>query len=263
MPTVCRATTVVETGDVKINEFFGHASNNGGTISIAHVTWKGEGAEDWQTPDFDEYVLILRGVVHIQHEAGVTVVGAGESVFLKKGERVKWVFPSKDGVEYIPICLPAFTPDNVHREEEPAAEQGHPSKKYPYLYHLIQKPLWESTRASGQPYLPPTHADDGFTHATANEAALITVANHFYTDVPGEWVCLQMTAETLGKDGLTVKWENPSPVGTKPPLNSEQSQGEVFPHIYGGGLTPASVLKEYKVNRTAEGIFLGIEGLVE
>jgi hypothetical protein len=73
--------------------------------------------EAWQTPAFDEYVLVLEGTVQLKHSDGsIVTVNAGEGAFLPKGLRVKWVWPGP--ARYIPICLPAFTPENCGREEE-------------------------------------------------------------------------------------------------------------------------------------------------
>lgn len=117
MPQVFAPSRVIDFPNIAIDEFVGAASSGTKEISIAKVTSKGIWEEAWQTPEFDEYVVMLRGVVHIEHADGVTELNAGQALLLKKGERVKWKFPSEEGAEYIPICLPAFTPDNCHREE--------------------------------------------------------------------------------------------------------------------------------------------------
>lgn len=98
-------------------------------------------------------------------------VTAGQAIFLAKGERVRWVFTEE--AEYIPVCLPAFSPANCFREEggtPPAAHDAHTD-----IYHLVQKPLWEKCKARGETYYPPTYAEDGFTHATADPSKLLGV----------------------------------------------------------------------------------------
>ena len=118
MPRVVSSpTTVVKTKDVCIDEFFGGASCNPlGDISFAHVKAGAGWAEEWQAPAFDEYTLILKGSITIESSHGPpTKVKAGQAVFLAKGERVRWVFT--EPAEYVPICLPAFSPDNCFREE--------------------------------------------------------------------------------------------------------------------------------------------------
>mmetsp|Transcript_25006 Transcript_25006/g.34463 ORF Transcript_25006/g.34463 Transcript_25006/m.34463 type:complete len:119 (+) Transcript_25006:229-585(+) len=118
MPQVFASPTrVVDDDIVSIDEYFGGASSGTKDVSVAKVIYKRAFQGPWQTPSFDEYILLLRGVAQVEHEGGMTEVTAGQSIFLKKGERVKWNFPSDDGTEYIPICLPAFSPDNANREE--------------------------------------------------------------------------------------------------------------------------------------------------
>lgn len=93
-------------------------------------------AEEWQTPAFDEYTLVLQGSVTIETTRGpATRVCAGQAVFLAKGERVRWVFTER--AEYVPICMPAFSPDNCFRDEAGAAPPTHES--HDSIYHLVQK----------------------------------------------------------------------------------------------------------------------------
>jgi len=267
MPRLCKPVTVVDLpGKVTINELFGGAScapcgsAAGPDISLAHVKAKAGFAEDWQTPAFDEYVLVLKGAVTIEHAHGpAVVVPQGTGVFLAKGERVRWVF--KEDAEYIPICLPAFSPNNIFREEAGDKPPNHDAQSK--IYHLIQKPLWEACKAKGEVYYPPTYEVDGFTHATADPAFLIGVANHFYKTTKPEWVCLGMTRASLAAANITLKFEDPSPVGTTQALNKEQSGGERFPHIYGGIPPSGVVFEERPVQRAADGTFLSIDGLVE
>tara|TARA_B110001452_G_C15182798_1_gene410835 strand:- start:154 stop:951 length:798 start_codon:yes stop_codon:yes gene_type:complete len=264
MPRLVAApTTVVDLpGQVKIDEFFGGASCNPcpaqAPISVAHVKAKAGFAEDWQAPAFDEYVLVLKGAVTLEHAHGEAVkVAAGQAVFLPKGERVRWVF--NEDAEYVPICLPAFSPFNIFREE--GAEKRPDHDKHTTIYHCVQKPLWEEAKASGKLYYPPTYEADGFTHATADPAFLVGVLNHFYKDSTAEWLCLGMTRASLAAAEITLKFEDPSPVGNTPALNKEQSGGERFPHIYGGIPPTGVVFEERVIKRAADGTFEGIEGL--
>lgn len=255
---------VVDTKQVKIAEYFGGASCNPcpfpvGDISVAHVHAEAGWAEEWQTPAFDEYTLVLKGSVTIETTHGpATKVGAGQAVFLAKGERVRWVFTEK--AEYVPICLPAFSPDNCFRDEVGSTPPAHDSHES--IYHLVQKPLWEACKASGEIYYPPTYVEDGFTHATADPSKLLGVANHFYKSVRAEWLCLKMTRKTIADAGITLKFEDPSPVGTTPALNTSQSGGMRFPHIY-GGIPPSIVIEERAVQRAKDGTYLSIDGLAE
>lgn len=261
MPRLVKApTTVVETKDVKIDEYFGGASCNPmGDISFAHVKAGAGWAEEWQAPAFDEYTLVLKGCITIESTHSPPLkVGAGQAVFLAKGERVRWVFT--EPAEYVPICLPAFSPDNCFREEGPSAKPP-VHDKHVDIYHLVQKKLWEACKASGQTYYPPTYEQDGFTHATADPSKLLTVANYFYQDVEGDWLCLKMTRATLAAAQITLKFEDPSPVGNKKALTAAESGGERFPHLYGGIPSAGVVVQEYVVYRGSSGEYLTIDGL--
>ena len=269
MPRILEPVTVVKTPEVDITEYAGNGSSGQPAISLAHVKANGGWAEPWQCPEFDEWVLIQKGEVHIEHSHGDTVVvKAGQCVYLAKGERVRWVFP-EGGCEYIPICLPGFTPDNVHREDD--GPNPPPHDKHVDIYHMVQTHNWEAAKAGEQNvYYPPTYANDGFTHATADPKYLLTVGNHFYKDTkapdgsgkPSEWKLLKMTRHTLESQKLDLKFEAPSPVGATKEMNAEQSGGERFPHIFGGIPTEGVVVQEFDITRAEDGTFTGVVGLV-
>merc|ERR1719247_2572880 len=183
-------------------------------------------------------------------------VKKGETVFIERGERFRPMFPDGD-TEYVPVCLPAFRPDRCIREEESGdtavserlavlhAKRAKVAVANPpeVLYHMCQSSLWEDAKRTGDAYYPPTFDEDGgFTHATGVPSRLIETANHFYTGVPGEWVCLRFRRSELRRRGITVKDEEALPVG-------EQAVGStwtewVCPHVY-GGLPPAAIDKEF------------------
>jgi mannose-6-phosphate isomerase-like protein (cupin superfamily) len=73
--------------------------------------------EPAQTPDFDEYTLVLRGTVRVEHPGGVFDVSAGQAVVTRAGERTRYTTPTTEGAEYVAICLPAFSPEAAHRDE--------------------------------------------------------------------------------------------------------------------------------------------------
>ena len=99
-----------------IEEFFGRVNSNTHSASIARMKSPSGWEEPAQTPDFDEYTIVLRGTLRVEHDAGTTDVQAGEGFFAPTGERVRYSTPTPDGAEYIAVCLPAFSPDLVHRE---------------------------------------------------------------------------------------------------------------------------------------------------
>ena len=136
-------------------------------------------------------------------------------------------------------------------------------QQHMWLFHMAQRTLWEEVKKSGTTYYPPTYAADGFTHATANPAFLIRVANRFYTDVPGEWVCLRFSAQTLKAAGIEVTFEHTAPVGEKPALVMSEYGNELFLHVQGGIPTTAVVVQELRIDRDSQGNFLSIEGAKE
>ncbi len=93
--------------------------NSGETaVSVAHMVAPGGWEEPAQAPEFDEYTLVLRGTVRLEHPAGVTDVHAGQAVVTRAGERVRYSTPDGDGAEYVAICLPAFAPELSGREND-------------------------------------------------------------------------------------------------------------------------------------------------
>ncbi len=142
-----------------------------------------------------------------------------------------------------------------------SADHHLPKADHPYVYHLVQATLWDTAVESGETYYPPTYEVDGFTHGTSNPAKLLSVANHFYPDVEGQWYCLRMTVESLEKSGVKTIFEGTAPVGDKQP-DFEGSENELFPHIL-GGINPSAVLEALPVLRADDGTFLSIEGVVE
>ncbi len=139
-------------------------------------------------------------------------------------------------------------------------DEGYSRTSHPYIFHLVQAKLWQSTvSTNGGVYYPPTYDLDGFTHGTANPNKLLVVANHFYREVDGDWLCLRMTAESLKRSGVEVVFEGTAPVGDKP-ADFEGSDDELYPHIL-GGITPDAVLAIHKVSRNDSGDFIAIDDL--
>jgi len=102
-------------GGKLIDEYIGRASTDSADVSVAHMRSPAGWEEPAQTPEFDEITLVLSGEMHVEHEGGVMVVAAGQAVLTRGGERVRYTTPN--GAEYVAVCLPAFAPDTVHREE--------------------------------------------------------------------------------------------------------------------------------------------------
>ena len=109
-------TTVAAAGEPPktIREYVGRASTGGAALSIARMDSPPGWREPAQTPEFDEYTLVLEGRVDVEHDHGTLRVAAGEAVAVRAGERVRYATPQ--GAHYVAVCLPAFSPDLVHRE---------------------------------------------------------------------------------------------------------------------------------------------------
>jgi ethanolamine utilization protein EutQ (cupin superfamily) len=89
--------------------------NNGETrLSVAHMRSPAGWVEPGQTPEFDEYTLVIGGALRVEHADGELFVSAGQAVLTRAGEWIRYSTP--DGAEYVAVCLPAFSPDTVHRD---------------------------------------------------------------------------------------------------------------------------------------------------
>jgi mannose-6-phosphate isomerase-like protein (cupin superfamily) len=73
--------------------------------------------EPGQTPEFDEFTVVLKGMLRVDHKAGSLDVQAGQAVYTAAGEWIRYSTPGSEGAEYIAVCLPAFSPETVHRDE--------------------------------------------------------------------------------------------------------------------------------------------------
>ena len=100
-----------------IDEYIGRVNSATTAISIAHMRSPGGWSEPRQRPEFHEYTIVLKGMVRVEHEGGVIDVGAGQAIIAHPGEVVRYSTPLGEGAEYIAVCLPAFSPDSVHRED--------------------------------------------------------------------------------------------------------------------------------------------------
>ena len=100
-----------------IDEYIGRVNSDTAEISIAHMRSPGGWSEPGQTPEFDEFTIVLRGALHVEHSSGVTEVLAGQAVIAHRGEWIRYSTPGDDGAEYIAVCLPAFSPGTVHRDQ--------------------------------------------------------------------------------------------------------------------------------------------------
>jgi quercetin dioxygenase-like cupin family protein len=117
MPELIASPSRVEAAGTKpklIDEYAGRVNTGEDRVSVAHMRSPAGWVEPGQRPDFDEYTLVLSGALHVEHEGGTLTVPAGQAVLARAGEWVRYSTP--DGAEYVAVCLPAFSPDTVHRD---------------------------------------------------------------------------------------------------------------------------------------------------
>src|SRR6266496_5864605 len=99
-----------------IDEYVGRVNSATPRVSVAHMRRPGGWQEPGQTPEFDEFTVVLRGTLRVEHRGGTMDVQAGQAVIAHRGEWVRYSTPDSDGAEYIAVCLPAFSMDMVHRD---------------------------------------------------------------------------------------------------------------------------------------------------
>lgn len=120
MPKLIASPTRIEAaGNLPklIDEYFGRVNSGDTTLSIAHMRSPGGWQEPGQRPEFDEYTVVLRGVLRVESTDRVIDVQAGQAIVAMAGEWVRYSTPEAEGAEYIAVCLPAFSPDTVRRDE--------------------------------------------------------------------------------------------------------------------------------------------------
>lgn len=119
MPTLVPTPSVIEAAGNKpkrIEEFVGRVNTETPAVSVARMKSPQGWVEPGQTPKFDEYTVVLHGTLRVESKDGTLDVGAGQAVIAHAGEWVRYSTPD-EGAEYVAVCLPAFSPDTVHRDE--------------------------------------------------------------------------------------------------------------------------------------------------
>jgi len=99
-----------------IDEYIGRVNSGTASVSVAHMRSPNGWQEPGQTPEFDEFTVVLHGMLRVEHREGTMDVRAGQAVITHRGEWVRYSTPEPGGAEYIAVCLPAFSPETVHRE---------------------------------------------------------------------------------------------------------------------------------------------------
>jgi mannose-6-phosphate isomerase-like protein (cupin superfamily) len=119
MPTLIAKPTRIQAAGNKpklIDEYIGRVNTRTTAASVAHMRSPGGWVEPGQTPEFDEFTVVLKGTLRVEHKDGLLDVNAGQAVVAYAGEWVRYSTPEADGAEYIAVCLPAFSMESVHRE---------------------------------------------------------------------------------------------------------------------------------------------------
>ena len=119
MPRLIAAPTIVAAAGTKpktIEEYAGRVNSGHASVSVARMTSPAGWEEPGQRPEFEEITVVLRGMLRVEHETGALDVQAGQAVVTAPGEWIRYSTPGADGAEYVAICLPAFSPDTVHRD---------------------------------------------------------------------------------------------------------------------------------------------------
>ena len=119
MPTLIQNPTRIQpAGNLPktIDEYVGRVNNQETRLSVARMRSPAGWIEPGQTPEFEEYTIVLRGRLLVRHKSGVLEVAAGQAVVTHPGEWVQYSTPD-EATEYVAICLPAFSPESVHRDE--------------------------------------------------------------------------------------------------------------------------------------------------
>jgi quercetin dioxygenase-like cupin family protein len=120
MPKLIAAPTVIQAAGNKpkrIEEFAGRVNSGHSQVSVARMTSPEGWIEPGQRPEFEEITVVLRGLVRVEHHGGVLDVRQGQAVVTAPGEWVRYSTPEAEGAEYVAICLPAFSPGTVHRDQ--------------------------------------------------------------------------------------------------------------------------------------------------
>ncbi|WP_447968027.1 cupin domain-containing protein [Nitrospira sp. M1] len=121
MPRVIEQPSVITAAGNKpkrIEEYAGRVATHDESISVARMVSPQGWVEPGQRPDFTETTVVLRGMLRVEHEQGTIEVRAGQAIVCSPGEWVRYSSPEEGGAEYVAVCVPAFSPDTVHRDPE-------------------------------------------------------------------------------------------------------------------------------------------------
>ena len=116
MPELINEPTLIPVpGGKTIEEFIGRVRSNDSQASVAIMHAPAGWSEPAQTPEFDEFTIVLTGAIDVEHDGGTTTVRAGQALITRAGERVRYL--TREDAHYVAICVPAFSPELVNRED--------------------------------------------------------------------------------------------------------------------------------------------------
>ena len=121
MPRLIASPTVIKAAGNKpkrIEEYAGRVNTGHTAVSVARMESPQGWAEPGQRPDFEEITVVMRGMLRVDHEGGTLEVRAGQAIVTSPAEWVRYSTPEEGGAEYFAVCLPAFSPQSVHRDEQ-------------------------------------------------------------------------------------------------------------------------------------------------
>jgi mannose-6-phosphate isomerase-like protein (cupin superfamily) len=113
-----KPTRIPVPGGKTIDEYVGRVNSGESGVSVAHMVAPGGWVEPAQRPEFDEFTIVLKGSITVEHDGGVLTVRAGQGVVTRAGERIRYTTPEEGGAEYVAICVPAFTPEGARRDPD-------------------------------------------------------------------------------------------------------------------------------------------------
>lgn len=119
MPTLIPQPTRITAAGNKpklIDEYIGRVNSQTSAASVAHMRSPQGWEEPGQKPEFDEFTIVLKGMLRVEHQGGTLDVNAGQAVIAHSGEWIRYSTPMDGGAEYMAVCLPAFSMDTVHRD---------------------------------------------------------------------------------------------------------------------------------------------------
>ncbi|HEX4786177.1 MAG TPA: cupin [Candidatus Sulfotelmatobacter sp.] len=120
MPTLIPQPTRIQSAGNKpklIDEYIGRVNSKTSAASVAHMRSPQGWLEPGQTPEFDEFTIVLKGLLRVEHQGGTLDVSAGQAVIAHAREWIRYSTPQEGGAEYIAVCLPAFSMETVHRDD--------------------------------------------------------------------------------------------------------------------------------------------------